>query len=309
LVLRDELTGWLRSLERHGHEQDRAFYLEAWNGEGSFTFDRIGRGKTHIKNLTISLLGTIQPSMIEPYYRSAMNGVGDDGLIQRFQLLAYPDIVKNYKYIDRAPLGRDHARESFKRLYEFRSSEVDARYLTADAGGYAFLQFDDEAQEIFQEWLTELETELRSGRIENPALESHTAKYRSLVPSLALIFHLLKRVTGKIDAPLIDRDSTLLAAAWCSYLQKHAEKLYTQVSLSEFDCAKEILKRLQAGEVDEEFTARDIYGKHWKRLSKPEDVKRGLELLAEFRYLTSVQLDTGGRGKTIYRCHDSIRPK
>ena len=30
-VLRDELTGWLASLERSGHEEQRAFYLESWN--------------------------------------------------------------------------------------------------------------------------------------------------------------------------------------------------------------------------------------------------------------------------------------
>ena len=32
LLFRDELTGWLRTLDREGHENDRAFYLETWNG-------------------------------------------------------------------------------------------------------------------------------------------------------------------------------------------------------------------------------------------------------------------------------------
>src|SRR5208282_1846400 len=31
LIFRDELAGFLRSLERQGHEADRAFYCEAWN--------------------------------------------------------------------------------------------------------------------------------------------------------------------------------------------------------------------------------------------------------------------------------------
>ncbi len=91
LISRDELTGWLKTLDRPGHEQDRAFYLEAWNGEGSFTFDRIGRGKTHVKNLTLSVLGTIQPSMLESYIKGSVEGWGNDGLIQRFQILVYPE--------------------------------------------------------------------------------------------------------------------------------------------------------------------------------------------------------------------------
>jgi len=40
LLFRDELTGWLRTLDREGHENDRAFYLEAWNGNGPYTYDR-----------------------------------------------------------------------------------------------------------------------------------------------------------------------------------------------------------------------------------------------------------------------------
>lgn len=308
LILRDELTGWLKTLDRPGHEQDRAFYLEAWNGEGSFTFDRIGRGKTHIKNLTISLLGTIQPSMIEPYYRSAINGLGDDGLIQRFQMLVYPEVVKSYRYVDRPPKGRDAAQESFIRLYRSEAKELGSRFLTADAGGHAYLQFDDEAQEFFQSWLTELETDLRSGTLESSALESHVAKYRSFMPSLALVFHLLQRVNGEIDTDSITLQSAAQAAAWCTYLQKHAEKLYTLVSLSEFDCAREILKRIRSGEIASEFTARDIYVKHWKKLSKAEDVKRGLDILVDHRYLSTLQLDTGGRAKTIYTCREAVSP-
>ena len=44
LVLRDELHGFLTSMEQEGRETDRAFHLEAWSGQGSFILDRIGRG-------------------------------------------------------------------------------------------------------------------------------------------------------------------------------------------------------------------------------------------------------------------------
>ena len=36
LVFRDELMGLLASWEREGREGDKAFYLEGWNGTGSF---------------------------------------------------------------------------------------------------------------------------------------------------------------------------------------------------------------------------------------------------------------------------------
>jgi putative DNA primase/helicase len=42
LQFRDELAGFFRSLDKQGHESDRGFYLEAWNGFGCYTYDRIG---------------------------------------------------------------------------------------------------------------------------------------------------------------------------------------------------------------------------------------------------------------------------
>ena len=32
-VVRDELTGWLGELDKPGREGERAFYLQAWNGD------------------------------------------------------------------------------------------------------------------------------------------------------------------------------------------------------------------------------------------------------------------------------------
>ena len=48
---RDELTGWMRNLDRSGREGDREFFLEAWNGSGAFTVDRIGRGTELVNKL------------------------------------------------------------------------------------------------------------------------------------------------------------------------------------------------------------------------------------------------------------------
>lgn len=308
-IFRDELTGWLKMLDRSGHEQDRAFYLECWNGDGTFTFDRIGRGTTHIKNLTVSLFGTIQPAMIETYLRGSIEGGSDDGLIQRFQVLVYPNAPKTFKYVDAPPKGRERARQIFYRLYDDTPDLFGAKWLTAEAGGQAFLQFDNEAQDFFQGWLTELEIALRSDTFGTSALESHLAKYRSLMPTLALIFHLIDFIStdGKGKSAAVGLQSAQLAAAWCGYLQKHAEKLYNSVLMSDFDVAHEILKRIAAKQIAETFTARDIYGNHWRNLSSPETVKAGLNVLVEYGYLFQTLIETGGRAKMEYTIHESLR--
>ncbi len=96
LCFRDELSGFLRSLEKEGHECDRAFYLEAWKGTGRFTYDRIGRGTVDIEAAIVSILGSIQPGPLRAYLRAAVADTeGADGLIQRFQLAVYPDVTTN----------------------------------------------------------------------------------------------------------------------------------------------------------------------------------------------------------------------
>ncbi len=49
LLFRDELSGFLRLMDRPGHENDRGFYCEAWNGTGAYTYDRLGRGTLRIE--------------------------------------------------------------------------------------------------------------------------------------------------------------------------------------------------------------------------------------------------------------------
>jgi putative DNA primase/helicase len=103
LLFRDELSGFLHTMDRPGHENDRAFYCEAWNGTGAYTYDRIGRGTLHIRAACVSVLGGIQPGPLESYLREVFGGRGDDGLIQRFQLAVWPDVAGRWRNVDRWP--------------------------------------------------------------------------------------------------------------------------------------------------------------------------------------------------------------
>jgi len=58
---------------------------------------------------------------------------------------------------------------------------------------------------------------------------SHVAKYRSLMPSLALILHLIDGVDAGPGGP-VSRAAAAQAAAWCEYLAAHARRLYAAVT-------------------------------------------------------------------------------
>jgi hypothetical protein len=127
LVHCDELSGWLRNLDKQGREGDRSFYLEAWNGTGSFDVDRIDRGSLHIPALCLSILGSIQPGPLSSYvYQAAQGEKGDDGLLQRFQLLVWPDAPSTRRNVDRWTNieAKNRACEVFNRLDELDSRGV-----------------------------------------------------------------------------------------------------------------------------------------------------------------------------------------
>ena len=57
---------------------DRSFWLQTYNG-GSHIYDRIGRGSFALDNISMTLLGGIQPDVIRKFSANSL----DDGLIQR----------------------------------------------------------------------------------------------------------------------------------------------------------------------------------------------------------------------------------
>src|ERR1019366_4792783 len=186
LLARDELTGWLRGLDREDRADSRAFFLESWNGTGRFTVDRIGRGTVHVEGLCVSVLGGIQPGRLRPYVAGSIAGEeGDDGLIQRFGLIVWPDAFGEWKAVDRWPdrEARERAFAVFEKLSSLEPQSIGAENEGED--GIPFFRFDPTAQGLFLEWRHELERRLRSNEMSAaPAFTAHVAKYRKLVPAL-----------------------------------------------------------------------------------------------------------------------------
>jgi putative DNA primase/helicase len=128
-------------------------------------------------------------------------GHGDDGLLQRFQLAVWPDVGGRWRNVDRWPDADARTRvvEVFQRLNRLEPAALGAEEPTPEA--LPFLRFEAEAQELFDAWRGALEQTLRAEE-EHPVLLSHCAKYRSLMPSLALICQLIDAVDAGTTGPV-----------------------------------------------------------------------------------------------------------
>jgi len=293
LVYRDEIHGLLCSMDRQGQEGARGFYLTGYDGNQGHAVDRIGRGESYVPRVCLAMLGGIQPGKLQSYVRDAVaGGAGDDGLLQRFGLAVWPDVNRDFVYVDRWPdtPAKQAAWAVFERLNAMLpASETEPQEW----------RFSPEAQALFVEWLEPFETEIRGEEL-HPALVSHLSKYRKLIPALALIFAL-------VDTPdsggVIHERELIRALAWADYLRSHAERIYAAAVIPETAGAKQLLDKIKAGKLSDgdgvlldAFTPRQVAVKHWAGLGTPDAVRKAADLLADYGWLAREATPTGAKG-------------
>jgi hypothetical protein len=282
LLVRDEITGFLARIESEEFQSERAFYLEAYNGDGRFTYDRIGRGTVEIDHCTVSMIGGIQPSRLAPIIRGAISGLNNDGLVQRLQLAVWPNDIGSWSWIDRLPDAgaREAYTDAFRRLHDLR--------LPPTFDDYAVLHFSLSAQAMFQEWMTEIQTEARGGAVSS-ALESHLLKMPKTIAGLALLFELVDGGTETVGERAITR-----ALGWADYLRSHANRIYAAGETMAEEGARLILARRH--QLPSPFTGRDIYRKRWAGLGERDVVAGAIEVLVDNHCCRPTRVDAGPSG-------------
>jgi putative DNA primase/helicase len=308
LLFRDELCEFLRSLDRQGHESDRGFYLEAWNGFGSYTYDRVGRGTIVIPSVCMCIFGGIQPGPLARYLRAAAAGDDADGFVPRFQVLVYPDPPPSWVNVDRRPdiAARNRAHAMFQALDSLDPSSIGAAI--DGQRGAAYLEFSADAQEVFDEWRAKLENRLRSG-CDSPMIQNHLGKYRSLMPTLALLFHLVEVVTNHASPGPIAKTPTLAAAAWCEVLEAHARRIYQSALDGDLETATRLAERVKTT-LPSPVRVRDVVHKGWAGLDRRETVESALLVLEDRRWVQAVESShsaTGGRPMVDYWINPALR--
>ena len=293
LLFRDELSGWIAGLNRDDRQQDRAFWLEAFNGDGTFSYDRITRDDVYIPSNTVSLLGGIQPGKLLPLLLSQREGAGDDGLVERFQLMVYPD-KGTFRFVDRIPnkAHKEKAFQVFQRLndIEYQPEEEDR----------LALRFDDQAQQVFNHWYCELMSRITVDGI-SLQIESHLGKFPSLMPSLALVFHIVRH--GAVGS--IDKESADMAIRWCDVLESHARRVY---ALADDPLAGARILKDRLDKLPHTFKMTHLRDKGWAGLTEHNDREQALMWLEFHGYLVKEEIKGRGRPSVTYHINPDCLP-
>lgn len=172
LVHRDELSGWFGAMERYGSggsgAADRAVWLSAYNGS-EYAINRVGRGVVLIENLSVSILGGIQPDLI----REIAGKAGEDGLLQRF----LPIVLQPSALAKDVPVSAHQHYDPAIHMLRGR--------------GPLCLHFDDAGHKV-REAVMERHHRLQATESFNRKLAAHIGKLNGMFVRLCVVWHALE---------------------------------------------------------------------------------------------------------------------
>jgi Protein of unknown function (DUF3987) len=193
LVKRDELAGWIGSMDKYnagrGAMFDRSVWLQAYDG-GPFSLDRVTH-IVHIEALSASILGGIQPARFHE-----LGNLESDGLLARF----CPVLARRAGHgldLPRDPAITTHFNELFRKLHALRRGTI---FSTPAVSA------------IWQRLAADLNV-LTDATYPSEGFGAYCGKLDGVWAALALILHCIERSGGRADWPTEELpEHTALAA-------------------------------------------------------------------------------------------------
>jgi hypothetical protein len=249
LLKADELSGWFASMERYAGRtgnSDRAFWLQAWNG-GTYAVNRVGRGASLVENLSVSLVGGIQPEPV----RAIAGAAADDGLIQRL----LPIVLRP------AALGRDVPMPDVASGWAATVERLHAMEQPLAVGFPVPLRFDPQAQAIWRE-MEARHHKLTAGlSCVNRKLAAFAGKLNGTLARLVVVWQCVE-ARGDRPAPIVPASVVERAGGFLHrFLVPHAVAFYASLGLA-----------------DDHETLADVAGyilAHGKERVSARDIERG----------------------------------
>lgn len=178
ILIRDELSGWIGAMDKYGGggkgaAQDRSIWTRAYDG-GPYTQRRIS-GDRRVRNLSVSIIGSIQPDRLRE-----MGNLDSDGLLQRFLPVVMGE-AQPYRDEERdLRVGR-----AFTELIDSLDKVEPGTFLLTNEGRKRFEAFDTDM--------------IKAGRITEPSLAfgGFLAKLPRTLGAIALILHLVDIAEGR----------------------------------------------------------------------------------------------------------------
>jgi hypothetical protein len=192
------MSGWFGSMDRYDHHggnrnaYDRSFYLEAYKG-GPYSVKRINRGNFIIPNLSLTIIGGMQPELIRKFSK----GASDDGLIQRLTPIMLQPAA--------TPISNSQTAED---IDSFAVLIVQLLGLQPPENTERRLRFDRRAQEIQRDLAEEHRLLVKGFEGFNGKLSTALGKQDALFARFCIVWHAVDHAGGDPVLPPIVSENT-----------------------------------------------------------------------------------------------------
>ncbi|WP_028389622.1 DUF3987 domain-containing protein [Legionella fairfieldensis] len=279
----DELSSFFVRLSKDDNADERGLYLSGFNGSLEYPYDTVKRGTVFIPRLLLSIFGGIQPSKLKRFLNEARTGYQDDGLLQRFQGVVYPD--KHTQKLEDRP-------QSF-----FLVTKINELFSNLNGvNGATLLHLDETAQQLFDQWRNETAENAQS--LGHP-FEAYLVKSYEFVASLAVYLYLAENNGLITPDKLISTKQILSAIKLGHYFFSHAKRMYGLVykdNLPARSLSKKLIKltgipALKTEHFDSNnnlffFTRSQIRAKDWADLTTQEERREAINVLIQMGHIS-----------------------
>ena len=275
LLARDELAGWLNSLDRYaksgGGSGDESFYLSAYNGEPHAVDRRTGdRREVFVAQAALWLTGSIQPAILR---RALGTERRESGLLARLLLTAPPPRPATWSEKEVSPLTRQWLHDVLDRLYGL-DPDVDAEgreeprlVRLAAAAKAAYVAWHDRHGEEL--------AELTGDRA------AAWSKLRETAARLALIVHAVRVAVGDATDDDVDAESMDRALRLVEWHKHETRRVYSILGQTDEEAAERQADDRLAAWIDRHggtTTARDLISRcRW--IATSDDAEAALRRL------------------------------
>ena len=226
LLYQDELSGFFGAMDKYagsrGAAKDRSFWLQSWSG-GPYGLNRVGRGVSIIPNLSVSLLGGIQPDVI----RKIAAESHDDGFLARMlPIMVRPAVVG--RDAPAPPVAEEYGKLVERLTGLVPPSAADAFEAFADTT--ICLKFDQGARELREELEGKHLALAQQLEVINKKLAAAFGKYDGYFGRLCLTWHCIEHAYDDALPREVTEDTARRVADFMHhFLRPHAVAFYCSV--------------------------------------------------------------------------------
>ena len=205
-VFKDELSGWLKDMNKYRAGSDLEFWLSTWSNKG-VSLNRRTSKNAFIESPIIPVLGGIQPGILNDFFTAENK---DNGFIDRM-LTCYPD-VKIEEFSDAEM--KEEVHEWYNSYVLNFYDKIKKEYILKDPEGDIISHVALLSPEAKKEYIRidkEI-TAIQNSDVENEYMKSMLPKQKSYIPRFALMLNILYAHEGTSRSMFIISKESMLAA-------------------------------------------------------------------------------------------------